>query len=388
MAIIMKNKPNIWLIISLMMFPQIVETIYSPVLPNIAMAFNVSPQAASQTLSIYFVAFALGVITWGYLADKLGRRPAMLLGLTCYAAGSLIALASTEFQYLLLARSLSAFGAAAGSIVTQTILRDGFEGAALSKIFSVVGMGIGVSPALGLILGSLLASEFGHNGVFLTLAVIAALLIFACSWRLPETQPANVQHGKLKPLALKMCRDSMLWRNALLVANFNLMLFGYYALAPFMFNQIGLSEKHFGASGIVLALGVLIGSATNKHLLSKGLLAETLISIACMTALVGAVGVYLTQSSWLFLLPMMLVVCGFGIGIPNILSLALADYKQASGTAGALFGLAYYLLLGAGLALAAISHNLANLLLVTALLSTLLALKKQSSRAVTHFNNG
>lgn len=372
----MKKTPEIWLITSLMMFPQIVETIYSPVLPNIATAFNVSPSSASQTLSIYFVAFALGVILWGRLADVIGRKPAMLLGLLSYGVGSIIALQTVKFEYLLFARSLSAFGAAVGSIVTQTMLRDSFEGAELSKVFSIMGMGIGISPALGLILGSILASELGYRGVFLALGLLALLLMLLCVWRLPETKKVSDKATPLKPLILKMCQDIMLWRNALLVASFNLMLFGYYSLGPFMFNQLGLSEKLFGASGIALAIGVLAGSASNKHLISKGWQTETLISFASVTTLVGAIAVYLSQSSLLFLLPMMFVVFGFGIAIPNILSQALLHYKQAAGTAGALFGLAYYLLLGVGLALAAISHNLAQLLLISAVTCTVLALKK------------
>ncbi|VEB41675.1 Uncharacterised protein [Chromobacterium violaceum] len=52
------------------------------------------------------------------------------------------------------------------------------------------------------------------------------------------------------------------------------------------------------------------------------------------------------------------VVIAFGIAIPNILSQALRDYRDQAGAAGALFGLSYYLLLGAMLALAGAAQNL------------------------------
>ena len=78
----MNNKlPPLWLVVGLMMFPQIVETIYSPVLTHIATQFRVSEGQASQTLSVYFLAFAVGVVCWGRLCDLIGRRPAMLAGL-------------------------------------------------------------------------------------------------------------------------------------------------------------------------------------------------------------------------------------------------------------------------------------------------------------------
>lgn len=58
----MNNKlPPRWLMVGLMMFPQIVETIYSPVLTHIASQFQVSEGQASQTLSVYFLAFAVGL---------------------------------------------------------------------------------------------------------------------------------------------------------------------------------------------------------------------------------------------------------------------------------------------------------------------------------------
>lgn len=62
----MNNKlPPLWLVVGLMMFPQIVETIYSPVLTHIASQFRVSEGQASQTLSVYFLAFAVGVVLLG-----------------------------------------------------------------------------------------------------------------------------------------------------------------------------------------------------------------------------------------------------------------------------------------------------------------------------------
>ncbi len=137
----MKAKPSLGLMVVLMMFPQIVETIYSPVLPHIATQFGVSVTAASQTLSIYFLAFALGVIVWGVVADRLGRRRTMLFGLSVYAASAAAAVLAPNFEALMVARGVSAFGIAVGSVVTQTMLRDSYDGTALSRYFRTWGWG-------------------------------------------------------------------------------------------------------------------------------------------------------------------------------------------------------------------------------------------------------
>ncbi len=73
------------LAVALLMFPQIAETLYSPVLTDISEHFRVTAEQASLTLSLYFIGFAAGVLVWGRLCDTLGRRPALLLGLAVYA---------------------------------------------------------------------------------------------------------------------------------------------------------------------------------------------------------------------------------------------------------------------------------------------------------------
>ncbi|MGY3960250.1 multidrug effflux MFS transporter [Aeromonas popoffii] len=368
----MNNKlPPLWLVVGLMMFPQIVETIYSPVLTQIATQFRVSDGQASQTLSVYFLAFAVGVVCWGRLCDLIGRRPAMLAGLLTYGAGTLLALLANRFEVLLLARVISAFGAAVGSVVTQTMLRDCYQGSELARVFSVMGIALSQSPVLGLVSGGLLAEQFGYLGVFSGLLLLALILGGIARWRLPETRPAITTRVALWPLACRMVRDGGLWCCAVLVALFNTMLFGYYSLAPFLFAELGLSASEFGYSGLVLALATLIGSLLNKHLLGRGWQPSSLVRLACVLALVGGLLVWASQDSLWFLLPMMGVVVAFGIVIPNVLSQALLGYREVAGSAGALFGLAYYLLLSLGLALAATLQDLGMLLLGCGLVAVL-----------------
>lgn len=59
----------------------------------------------------------------------------MLSGLFTYSTGAIIALVARNFEILLLARIISAFGIAVGSVVTQTILRDLYDKEKLEKLF-------------------------------------------------------------------------------------------------------------------------------------------------------------------------------------------------------------------------------------------------------------
>lgn len=78
------------LMVASIMAPQVLETLYSPALIAIRADFNVSAAQASQTLSIYFFAFAFGVAFWGVMCDRLGRRVTMLAGLALYLGGAVV----------------------------------------------------------------------------------------------------------------------------------------------------------------------------------------------------------------------------------------------------------------------------------------------------------
>ena len=171
----MKKTNPLWLLTLLVMLPQFVETIYSPVLPMVQEQFGVKEESATLTISLYFIAFALGVAFWGIQCDRIGRKKALEYGLITYGIGTLAAVFAPDFILLLAARVISAFGIAVGSIVTQTILRDMYDKDSISKVFSWIGIGLSISPVIGMITGSALATTAGSKGVFITLYLLAIL---------------------------------------------------------------------------------------------------------------------------------------------------------------------------------------------------------------------
>ncbi|AZE79086.1 MFS transporter [Pseudomonas synxantha] len=369
----MKAKNLLSLTIALLMFPQLAQTLYSPALGDIGRAFAVAPERAGQALSVYFLAFAFGVVVWGRLSDRWGRRPAMLFGLSIYACASVLALNAATFNGLLLAQACAAFGAAVGSVVAQTVLRDRFHGAALAQVFSLMGIALAASPAIGLFSGASLVEYAGYRGVLFALLLLALLLWAWCWWALPETRPASLPMASLGETLGLMLKDIGVWRSVGLVAAFNIALFSYYSVGPFIFAQQGLSSTEFGYSGVLLALGSGLGAWLNKALLKRAMDSDQLVFVAAVMAVVGSLLVLALQHSGWLVWPMLLVVLAFGMAIPNVLGAALVDYRDRLGTAAALFGLLYYLVIGAGLTLVTWSQNLGWSLLACGLSALWLA---------------
>ncbi|MGG4608548.1 multidrug effflux MFS transporter [Providencia sp. Me31A] len=371
----MKHPLSLWLAVALMMFPQIVETIYSPALTDIASAFSVNAEQASQTLSLYFFAFALGVVFWGRMCDTLGRRPTILAGLLVYGIASISALFISQFYLLLLLRMLAAFGAAVGSIGTQTVMRDSYQGHELAKVFSIMGIALAISPALGMLSGAGLVSLAGYRGVFIGLAILAIVLLLWSMYRLPETRPQNVIQISFVTTFLRMSADKEIIRNVILIAFFNINLFSYYQLAPFSFEQLMLTQQQFGLTGILLAFGVGLGSFLNRYLLAKKYSSEQLVKLSSGISLVSGCLVFTLMSSVWFVLPVIGIVVGYGIAIPNILAHALNYYSDRKGTAGAILGLFYYIGLALGLMVAGWSQHLGLVLTISGLVLVFASLK-------------
>lgn len=101
-----------------------------------------------------------------------------------------------------------------------------------------MGLVLAVSPAAGVYLGGAIVAGWGMHGVLTALALLAAVLLLLCCWLLPETRPSQHVHTAFLPLLRRMATDKPLALAVLLVAAFNVSLFSYYSLAPFIFAQL------------------------------------------------------------------------------------------------------------------------------------------------------
>lgn len=347
----MKKTNPLWLLTLLVMLPQFVETIYSPVLPTIQEHFSIREESAALTISLYFMSFALGVAFWGIQSDRLGRKKALEYGLITYGIGALGALLAPDFTLLLAARVVSAFGISVGSIIAQTILRDLYDKDSISKVFSWIGIGLSVSPVVGMVSGSVLASFSGYQGVFVALLLLAFIFWALSKNRVSETlqikKQVNIQ--TLAHLLKRMLSDPEIIRSCLLIMSFNVLLFSYYSLAPFIFKENHLSSYDFGYSSFILAAGTFAGAQLNRRLLLKNIPSETLVKTGVWISFTASIFVWILGRGMFFLIPFCFIVMAFSIAIPNILSTALIRYKNEAGSAGALLGLIYYTLIGMGL---------------------------------------
>lgn len=354
-----KKNLSIGLLIALVGFPQISETIYTPALPDVAHGLSTTAYMVESTLAIYFVGFAIGVLLWGAISDFIGRKPTMILGICLYGVATFFCGHTPSVEMLLFGRFFQAFGASVGSVITQTILRDAYSGPERARLFSIMSGALAFSPAIGPLLGGFITQIFGWRANFFSLAVLAIFLLLWTMFSLKETLPQNASKQsfkQLKTLAVSMLFSKELLGHILLIGGTNGILFGFYQEAPFVFiEQLGISPGTYGCFGLLIAAATIVASRVcyrQSHLSGSALIRTgsfcILLGGAFFSILVMSKVFFLPQLGLvLAILALFLVFFGIGLIIPNSLSSALKAYQMAAGTAGSIFGGCYYCLIAA-----------------------------------------
>lgn len=357
------------LIILLLGFPQISETIYTPSLPQITQQLNTSAQLTEMSLSVYFIGFALGVFVWGFAADRIGRRKSMLGGIFLYCLSCLALWQTKTIEGLLILRVVQAFGASVGSVVTQTILRDLYEGKKRQQIFALVSGALAFVPAIGPFIGSQLAALFGWEIGFLFLALLGVGLLFRCLVALPETRPVGTGHVRVSHVAKSILLDKELLIHVLLISFCNGIVFGFYGEAPFLFvNLMQIPLGYYGLFGLVLCIAGLVASflshRLNDHFTPQEIIfGASLCSIFGSTLLCSAsFGNFFHPHATLLevgyiVLGIGCTFLGIGLTISNSLSIALTRYKETMGTSGSIFGLLYYVGIAICMSVVSLLHD-------------------------------
>ncbi|MFF1789445.1 MFS transporter [Kitasatospora sp. NPDC058243] len=174
-------------------------SIVNVALPTVRAGLHMSDSGLQWVLSGYALAFGLVLVPSGRLGDARSRRAVFLTGLALFTAASALAGAAQNQEWLVLARLFQ--GAAGGVLVPQVsgFIQVLFQGAERGRAFGALGATIGLSTAVGPLLGGLLIHLFGpQNGwrwVFLVNLPIGVAALPIAYRLLPPPPPAASRAG-------------------------------------------------------------------------------------------------------------------------------------------------------------------------------------------------
>ncbi len=132
---------------------------------------GVTPALTGLAIGVYGVTQAMLQIPAGLLSDRIGRKPVIIGGLLVFALGSVVAAQADSIHMVILGRALQGSGAIAAAIMA--LAADLTREEHRIKTMALIGMSIGLSFAVALIMGPVLDRWVGVPGIFWITAVLA-----------------------------------------------------------------------------------------------------------------------------------------------------------------------------------------------------------------------
>lgn len=156
-----------------------------------------TPALAGLAIGIYGMTQAVLQIPFGLASDRLGRKPVIIFGLLVFALGSLVAASADTIFMVIAGRALQGAGAIAAAVMALTadLTREQHR----VKAMAIIGMSIGASFALAIMLGPILNTWIGVPGIF-TLTALLAVLGIAVIWLVVPNPVISRVHRDAEPI--------------------------------------------------------------------------------------------------------------------------------------------------------------------------------------------
>ena len=157
-----------------------------------------TPFLVGMAIGIYGLTQAIFQIPFGYLSDRFGRKPILLIGLLVFLLGSILAANTSNIIIVVIGRAFQGGGAI--SAVLMAFLADSISEENRAKANAFVGFQIGVAFMLSLLIGPIISSRVGLSGLFWVIAVLSLIAMLIV---LSLKQTKSITYYKLSIEAFK-----------------------------------------------------------------------------------------------------------------------------------------------------------------------------------------
>jgi len=188
-------------------------------------------------LGIYGLTQGLFQIPLGFLSDRIGRKPVIAGGLLLFLVGSVIAALSDSMWGLIAGRAMQGAGAVASTIMA--LLSDLTTEQNRTKAMALVGGSIGISFALSMVLGPVLANQWGLSGLFWLAAGMSVVSLGALALVIPTpvTLLHNAEAEAIPAMFGRLLKDAELLRLNLGIGTLHFAQMASWVAVPVILEQ-------------------------------------------------------------------------------------------------------------------------------------------------------
>lgn len=356
----LKDKGMFFLLAFISAFPPLSTDLYLPALPQMKEILNTTQSQVNLTLSMFFVFYAIGLLFWGPLSEKYGRKPILLIGMVIYTISSIICGFSQYVEQLIVGRIIQAIGGSAATAVSTAMVKDLYSGRKREKVMAMVMSMVIIAPIVAPVIGAFLLEYVSWEVIFFVLAGVGATALMAGT--LLEETIENRYTGSVwrswgrLAVVLKNPNFSILLA---IFSTISMSIMTFLAASSFIYiNGFGLNEREFSYflafNAVFAMIGPMMYVKLSQHFKSQAIISAGFpIFILCGIA-VATVG---HGSVWAFALAAALATLIVdGMRVPGV-NLMLEQQKNDTGSASALINFFGMLLGSLGMHLVSLNPN-------------------------------
>ncbi|WP_424945904.1 MFS transporter [Candidatus Spongiihabitans sp.] len=258
-----------------------------------------TPLLLGLALGVYGLTQAIFQLPFGLLSDRIERKKVIACGLIIFAAGSIIAALADSIQWLIIGRAVQGAGAISAAVLALNA--DLTRSEQRTKSMAIIGISIGFTFLMSLILAPILQSVIGVDGLFWLIAVLAIMAIGVLYKVVPGVAPSAERDQHLPPRdRLPGHLEGILKNSQLMQLNFGILILHLVLTALFLvlpnllITQSGLllSEHWKLYTPILLAsvLGMMPFIIAGSKPKFAGIAYQTAISLLLISLITLAVG--------------------------------------------------------------------------------------------------
>lgn len=261
------------LLAALVAFAPLSIDTYLPSLPLIASDLHADAASVQLTISLFLAGLCLGMLVYGPLSDRYGRRPLLLGGMALYLVATVGCMFASSVEQLVAWRFFQALGGAAASVLARAIVRDLFALGEAARVLSLMHLVTMLATLVAPLLGSVLMEVRGWRTVFFGLLVFGALCLVASAWKIGETHAPD-QRGE--SLAKVFAAYWQIARQPLALAYILCMglafggMFAFITASPFVYMEyFGVSPTGYAWLFGLNVAGIIVMTLINARWVSR-----------------------------------------------------------------------------------------------------------------------